>query len=155
MFVNRAPGGGQRCGEMLGAAVGLRRDVEQAVAGAERAEGPAGTPRGEPIGEPGSGVELWELAWARRSVAHPDGEGVRGDRLEDRRLEAPTGGGADGVGRNNADKLNGGSAGRPDEHARRRRREALQGGDHLGQGEVAQGSSTSRTTESQIKVFRS
>jgi hypothetical protein len=155
MLVDRAPGGGQRCGEMRGAAVGLRGDVEQDVAGAERPKG-AARPRGrEPMGEPGGGLELRELARARRSMVHPDGEGVRGDGLEDRRLEAPAGGGADGIRRDDPDKLNGRSLSGPDEHAGCRRREALQSGDDLGQGEVAQGSSTGRTPEPQIEALRS
>jgi hypothetical protein len=107
VLVDRAPGGGERFGEMLGAAVGLRGDVKEALASAERPEGTARTLRREPIGEPGSGLELRELSGARRSVAHPDGDGVGGHRLKDRRLEAPPGGGADGVRRDDPDKLNG------------------------------------------------
>jgi hypothetical protein len=154
VLVDRAPGGGQCFGEMLGAAVGLRGDVEQTFAGAERPEGPARTLRGKPVGEPGSGLELRELAWARWSVAHPDGEAVGGHRLEDRRLEAPPGGGADGVGRDDPDKLNGRSLSRPDEHAGRRRRKALQGGDDLGEGEIAESSNAGRAAEPQIEAFR-
>jgi hypothetical protein len=155
MLVDRAPGGGQRFGEMLGAAVGLRRDVEQALAGAERPEGPARTLRRESIGEPGSGLELRELPRARWSVAHPDGEAVGGHRLEDRRLEAPPGGGADGIRRDDPDKLNRRILSGPDKHGGHRRREALQGEDDLGQGEITERSCAGRAAEAQIEAFRS
>jgi hypothetical protein len=155
VLVDCAPGCGQGLCEMLSAAVRLRGDVEQTLAGAERTEGSARTLGGEPIGEPGSGLELRELARACRSVAHPDSEAVRRHRLENRRLEAPPGGGADGVRRDDSDKLNGRSLGRSDEHGGRRRREALQGGDDLGQGEIAKRSGAGRATEAQIEAFRS
>jgi hypothetical protein len=44
---------------------------------------------------------------------------------------------------------------RPDEHAGRRRREALQGGHDLGQGEIAEGSGAGRAAEPQVEAFRS
>jgi len=158
VLVDRVAGGCERFGEMLGPAVGPRRDVEQALAGAERAEGSARTLWGEPVGEPGSGLELGELPGARRSVAHPDSKAVGGNRLKDRRLEAPPGGGADSVGRNNPDKLNGRSLSRPGEHAGRGRREALQSGHDLGEGEIAESlkrSCAGRTAEAQIEALRS
>jgi hypothetical protein len=155
VLVDCAPGGVERSGQVLGAAVGLRGDVEQVVGVAERSESPARSSRGEPIGEPCGGLELRELPRAHRSVAHPHGEGVGGGRLEDCRLEAPAGGRAQGIGRDDPDVLNGRSCRRPDEHARPRRREALQGGHDLGQSEIAEGSRPGGAAEAQIEALGS